>query len=142
MHSSVRGVHSCHAAQRPEKTNSIEIAIDQTEPRKDTIPFIRVPYTNLIPERPDLEKEVSSNHHDALHAFATYLAEKEDIATADALKLAAKGAGIMSETKATLGRSLLRFGNYLTEGFEKRNKEMVRLTTDIALRPLRRQGLK
>jgi hypothetical protein len=87
MHSSVRGVHSCHAAQRPEKTNSIEIAIDQTEPRKDTIPFIRVPYTNLIPERPDLEKEVSSNHHDALHAFATYLAEKEDIATADALKL-------------------------------------------------------
>jgi hypothetical protein len=95
-----------------------------------------------MPERPDLEKDDSSNHHDALHAFATYLAEKEDIATADALKLAAKGAGIMSETNATVGKLLLRFGNYLTEDLEKRNKEIVRLTTDTALRPLRRQGLK
>jgi phospholipase C len=125
-----------------DKTNSIEVAINQTEPRKDTISFIRVPYTNLMPERPDLEKDDSSNHHDALHAFATYLAENEDIATAEALKLAAKGAGIISETKATVGKWLLRFGNYLTEDREKRNKEMVRLTTDVALRPFRRQGLK
>jgi len=106
------------------------------------VPFIRVPYANLMPERPDLEKEDASDHHDALHAFATYLAEKEDVATADALKLAAKGAGVWSETKASAGRWLLRFGNFLSEDLEKRNKDMVRLTTDAALRPLRRQGLK
>jgi phospholipase C len=128
--------------ERTAAANSISVAINQPQPRQDTVPFIRIPYTNLIPERPDLEKDDYSDHHRALHAFAVFLAEKADVGTADALRLAAEGAGLWSNAKATLGKWLLRFGNYLTTDLEKRNAEMARLTTDMALRPLRRQGLK
>jgi phospholipase C len=122
-------------------TNSIEVALTLEKPRKDTVPFIRIPYTNLMPERPDLEKEDSSDHHEALHAFAAYLSEKEDAAIAEAIRVAAQAAGIWSKSKSNLGKWMLRFGNYLTKDLEKQNKEKVRLTTDVALRRLRRLGL-
>lgn len=124
-----------------ENTNSIGVAINQKQPRLDTVPFIRVPYTQLMPERPDLEKEDSSDHHKALHAFAAYLAEEKDSATAEAIRVLAASAGAWSKSKAEAGKLLLRLGNYLARDLEKQNKENVRLTTDVALRPLRRVGL-
>jgi len=126
---------------RTASANSIAAAINQEQPRTDTIPFIRIPYTNLMPERPDLEKEDSSDHHKALHAFAAYLSEKEDAAIADAIKVAAQAAGIWSKSKASVGKWMLKVGTYLTRELEKQNKEKVRLTTDVALRRLRRSGL-
>jgi phospholipase C len=126
---------------RTASANSIGVAINEEQPRRDTVPFIRVSYTNLMPERPDLEKEDSSDHHTALHAFAAYLAEEKDAATAEAIRVAARGAGVWSKSKAKVGKWLLKFGNYLTRDLEKLNKEKVRLTTDVALRPLHRIGL-
>jgi hypothetical protein len=121
--------------------NSVEVAINLEQPPRDTVPFIRIPYTNLMPERPDLEKEDSSDHHKALHAFAAFLSEKEDTAIAEAIRTAAQAAGIWSKARANVGKSLLRLGNFLTKDLEKQNKEKVRLTTDVALRRLRRGGL-
>lgn len=127
--------------QRTASATSIGVAINQPHPRQDTVPFIRVPYTNLIPDRPDLEVEDASGHHTALHAFAAFLAEKEDATIAEAIRIAAEGAGAWSKSKATLGKWMLKFGNYLTKDMEKQNTEKVRLVTDVALRPLRRVGL-
>jgi len=126
---------------RTDSANSLAVAINQEQPRRDTVPFIRIPYTNLMPERPDLEKEDSSDHHKALHAFAAYLSEKEDVAIADAIRVATQAAGIWSKAKASVGKWMLRFGTYLTRDLEKQDKEKVRLTTDVALRRLRRNGL-
>lgn len=95
-----------------------------------------------MPERPDLEKEDSSGHHASLHAFAAFLAEKEAATTAEAIKFAAEGAGIWSKSKAGVGRWMLELGSYLTRDLERQNEEKVRLTTDMALRPLRRMGLR
>src|ERR1700732_2581440 len=52
--------------RRTEKANSIAGAINQDKLRAGTVPFLRVPYTQLMPDRPDLEKEDSSNHHESL----------------------------------------------------------------------------
>jgi phospholipase C len=127
---------------RTAAANGIGVAITLKQARMDTIPFIRVPYTNLIPQRPDLEKEDSSGHHAALHAFAAYLAEEKDAVTAEAIKMAARGAGVWSKSKATLGKWMLRVGSYLIGDLERQNEQKVRLTTDVALRPLHRIGLK
>jgi phospholipase C len=59
--------------RRTAAATSIGIAIHETAPRTDTIPFIRVPYTKLIPERPDWEKQDVSAHHQALQVFAQHL---------------------------------------------------------------------
>lgn len=122
--------------RRTERANSISVVLNQDSPRDGTVPFIRVPYSQLIPERPDLEKEDASRHHEALHAFAEYLAEQRDEATAAAIRKLAKGAGFWVKSKAELGRLLLRAGTALTKDLEKLRRERVRATTDIAMKTL------
>jgi hypothetical protein len=46
------------------------------------------------------------------------------------------------EAEALLGKWMLRVGSYLIGDLEKQNEQKVRLTTDVALRPLHRIGLK
>jgi phospholipase C len=123
--------------RRTEQANSIAVAINQRQPRDGTVPFIRVPYTQLMPDRPDLEKEDSSNHHEALHAFAAYLAETEDEATANLIKEFAKGANLWVKTKAAVGKLMMRMGSALTKGLEQQTKTRVTTTTRVALRLLR-----
>ncbi len=127
--------------RRTAAANSLAVAINQAKPRQDTVPFIRIPYTNLMPERPDLEQEDSSDHHNALHAFAAYLSEKEDAAISNAIRVAAQAASMWSRCKATVGKWMLKSGTYLLSDLDKQNKEKVRLTTDAALRRLRHSGL-
>ena len=66
---------------------SVGTAIRETAPRTDTIPFIRVPYSALMPPQPDWEKANTSNHHEALQAFAEHLANQAvgPMPTADAV---------------------------------------------------------
>ena len=123
--------------RRTENANSIAVALNQTKPRGGTVPFIRVPYTQLIPERPNLEQEDSSAHHEALHAFAAYLAEKVDVAVSRRIQDLAKGASIWAKTKAGIGRLLLRIGTALTKQFDQERKQRVRLTTQVAMKQLR-----
>jgi phospholipase C len=127
--------------RRTEKANSIAVALDQEKSREKTVPFIRVPYTQLIPERPDLEKEDSSRHHEALHAFAEFLAEKEDAATASLIQELAKGASTWARAKAELGKVMLRLGTALTKDLETQRKRRVLATTQVAMKQLRQSSL-
>jgi phospholipase C len=58
---------------RTAAANSISKLINEPTPRQDTVPFIRVPYTQLIPDHPEWEKRDISDHHAALAAFSYYL---------------------------------------------------------------------
>jgi phospholipase C len=128
---------------RTENANSVGVALNQGKPREDTVPFIRVPYTQLMPDRPDLEKEDSSKHHEALHAFAAYLAEKEDTATAALIKDLAKGASAWVTLKAQVGKVMLRIGAALTKELERHETRRVAITTEVAFKqfpPARKVG--
>src|ERR1700730_2651205 len=123
--------------RRTEQANSIAVALNQDKPPTGTVPFIRVPYTQLMPDRPDLEKEDSSSHHEALHAFAAYLAEGEDAATTILIKELAKGASAWVRAKAAIGKLMLRLGAALTKDLEQQRKKRVTATTQVALKQLR-----
>jgi phospholipase C len=125
--------------RRTEAANSIEVALNQNQSRQDTLPFIRVPYTNLIPERPDLEKDEPSNHQEALHAFAWYLAQGKDAATADLIATLAKSATGWVKLKADLGRLMLYLGTSLTKELEDLQRKRVRATTQVALHQVSRR---
>lgn len=123
--------------RRTDAANSIAVALTEPKPRAGTVPFIRVPYTQLIPDRPDLEQEDSSFHHEAIHAFAAYLAEKVDVAAAKLIQDLAKGASLWVRAKAGVGRLLLRIGTALTKQFDKERKHRVMVTTQVAMKQLR-----
>jgi phospholipase C len=59
--------------RRAAAAGSIATAIRESQARTDTIPFIRVPYTMLMPPNPELETGDNSGHHDALRVFAQHL---------------------------------------------------------------------
>jgi phospholipase C len=71
---------------RTAAANSIGTAITESRPRTDTLPFIRISTSVVLPPRPGLEKEVDSNHHVALLAFANYLRNEMGIEAAKALE--------------------------------------------------------
>jgi len=96
-----------------------------------------VPYSELIPGRPDLEKEDSSDHQQALHAFASYLAEERDAATAKLIRELARGGSWWLRAKAALGKLFLRGGN-ATKDLEDLRRKRVVTTTQTALREVQR----
>ena len=127
--------------RRTQEANSIGVVLNQAQPRQTTVPFIRVPYSNLMPERPDLEKEDSSDHQQAIHAFAWFLAQSAETVSADLLRELTGDAGLWVRSKAELGKLMLRIGTALTSDLEKRRTMRIRITTDVALRQLRRGNL-
>jgi phospholipase C len=122
--------------QRTGAAESIGVAVNQDRPREDTLPFVRIPYSTLIPPRPDLEKEDSSNHQTALQKFAEYLAKTEDAGSAEAIKLLASSASWWARTKAAIGKTCLWTGAQLTRELEQYRKEKVATTTRVALKRL------
>jgi phospholipase C len=62
--------------RRAAAATSIAIALRESQPRTDTIPFIRVSYTQLMPPNPELETRDDSIHHDALRLFAQHLQDQ------------------------------------------------------------------
>jgi phospholipase C len=60
--------------RRAAAANSIAEAIREPQARTDTIPFIRVSYTQLMPAHPEWETQDGSIHHQALQLFAEHLA--------------------------------------------------------------------
>jgi phospholipase C len=125
--------------QRTATANSIGVALNQDRPREDTLPFIRIPYTTLIPLRPDLEKEDSSNHQAALVKFAEYLARTEDAGSTEAIKLLAGSASWWAQTKAEIGKTFLWAGAHLTRELEQYRKEKVATTTRVTLKRLNQE---
>src|SRR5258708_1009460 len=68
---------------RTDTANSISVAFKESAPRTDTPAFIRVPYTDLMPQRPELERYDVSRHDEAITAFASFLAREEEAISAD-----------------------------------------------------------
>jgi phospholipase C len=63
--------------RRTAAATSIGEAIREPAPRADTTPFIRVPYTVLIPEHPEWEQQdQDSKYHQGLQAFAQRVASQ------------------------------------------------------------------
>jgi phospholipase C len=100
--------------RRTATANSVGITLVEGKARENTVPFVRVPYSTLIPSRPDLEQEDSSTHHAALQKFAEFLAEKEDAGTIEVVKILAGTASWWARSKAGIGKIFLKAGAGLT----------------------------
>jgi phospholipase C len=121
---------------RTAEANSIEVALNQDKAREDTVPFIRVPYTDLMPERVDLEKEDSSEHRKALYLFSQYLAGRTEALVGKVLNEFGQGLGLFANLKARLGKLMLRAGARLTRELEDMRQRRVQKTTEMAQRNL------
>lgn len=114
---------------RTAAANSIGVAITETQARTDTLPFIRISTTVVLPPHPDLEKEVGSNHQIALQAFAKYLRTEMGGEVAGILEEVAN-AGTWMKLKARLGKIFLRIGTYLGKDLEENDEKRIRLAVE------------
>jgi phospholipase C len=121
---------------RTAAANSIGVAITENAPRTDTLPFIRISTSVVLPDRPDLEKEVDSNHHIALQQFAKFLRTEMGDA-AKVLEEVAEG-GAWMKLKARVGRVFLRVGTFLTKALEDNDQKRIGLAVDSVMTFLKR----
>ncbi len=121
---------------RTAAANSIGVAITETAPRTNTLPFIRISTSEVLPDRPDLEMEVNSNHHIALQAFAKYLRTEMGDA-AKVLEEVAEG-GRWMNLKARVGKLFLRLGTFLTKELEDNDQKRIKLAVDSVMTFLKR----
>ena len=77
---------------RTAAASSIATALDQAVARTDTVAFIRVPYTDLVPENAAAERTDPSRHHEAIIAFASFLGQEIGPAVGDAVAVLARSA--------------------------------------------------
>ena len=122
---------------RAAQANSIAVAFSEATPRTDTISFIRVPYSDLVPAKPELEKEDASDHQKALRLFAAYLQDQPSWLTGKAMGRIAERAGRWSRMKAALGKQFIKAGTRLTSGLEEHNEKRVEAITSLVLNGLR-----
>jgi phospholipase C len=116
---------------RTAQANSIGVAL-RAQKRNDVLPFIRVPYTNLMPDNPDLEKNDVSRHHEAIHAFALFLAKEETAAVGSLVEKLARTAGAWMKCRAWVGRALQRIGKWSVNSANNQRKDTVWATTEVA----------
>jgi phospholipase C len=121
---------------RTAAANSIGVAITENAPRTDTLPFVRISTSVVLPDRPDLEKEVDSNHHVALQQFAKFLRTEMGDA-AKVLEEVAEG-GAWMKSKARLGKLFLRLGTFLTKELEDNDQKRIGLAVDSVMTFLKR----
>jgi phospholipase C len=122
---------------RTAAANSIGVAITKNAPRTDTLPFIRISTSKLLPSKPDLEKDVNSNHHVALRAFATFLRTEMGVEAAEILEKVADP-GAWMRLKAWVGRGFLRAGTNLTKDLEENDQNRLQLAVDTVVTALKR----
>ena len=114
--------------RRTAAATSISVAIgDQL--RYDTPAFIRVPYTQLVPPDPALERDDSSEHHRALQAFAYHLARQTG--NVSALEEASREAGKWIRIKSIIGNAMLSAGAKLTSDLQNSNKDKIEVTMRV-----------
>lgn len=118
---------------RTQNANSIGVAMRESQPRTDTLPFIRVPYSDLIPPKPDLEKLDSTTHHRALEAFSNFLKGELDEVAAKMLEEVARASDWM-RVKASIGRQLIRLGSFLTKDLDENNQKRIKVAVQTIVR--------
>ena len=121
---------------RTAAANSIGVAITEGQPRTDTLPFIRISTSVVLPDRPDLEMEVNSNHQIALQAFAKYLRTEMGDAAKVLEEVAA--AGWWMNLKARVGKLFLRVGTFLGKELEDNDQNRIKLAVDSVITYLKR----
>jgi phospholipase C len=121
---------------RTAAANSIGVAITESQPRTDTLPFIRISTSVVLPDRPDLEKEVNSDHQIALQAFAKYL--RTEMGDAAKVLEEVAGAGWWMNLKARVGKLFLRVGTSLTNELEENDQKRIQLAVDSVVTYLKR----
>ena len=113
---------------RTSGATSISAAIGNRR-RDDTPAFVRVPYSDLIPPNPALEREDSSAHHKSLHAFAYFLAK--ETGNLSATQQASMEATAWMKMKAAIGKVMQSAGETLGADLHKYNKNKVDGTVQI-----------
>jgi len=117
---------------RTDKANSVSVAFRESAPRTDTPAFIRVPYTDLMPQRPELERYDVSRHDEAITAFASFLAREEEAISADVVSALSFEAALWIGWKAAVGRFFGRIGHALAHGLNRGHDDRVSATRLVA----------
>jgi phospholipase C len=117
--------------QRTAAANSIAVAL-RGKRRDDTVGFIRVPYSDLVPQHPEWEQEEPSAFQTGIHAFAYFLSKQADAAAAAALAKASEGASWLTKAQSALARFFTAMGNWLEQGLQQRRQERIRQTMKVA----------
>lgn len=117
---------------RVAAARSIGVVLDQAQARTDTTRFIRIPYTSLIPENPALDQGQGSNHHEALHALAAFIAIEKGPVLAAAVTEIARVAGLWVRVKAVVGRLVQAIGQWLEGDLKQIQKARMDATSQVA----------
>lgn len=113
---------------RTAAATSIAAALTEATPRTDTVPFIRVPYSDLIPPKPELEKEDVSDHQAAINLFARNL----ELRTNDArFHDAHLPPNVITRAKNRIGKKLIKIGNGLTKDYQLNQRRKVERLTNL-----------
>jgi phospholipase C len=113
---------------RTANANSVAVALTEAAPREDTIPFIRVPYKDLIPAKPELEKEDINSHQAAIQGFARDLEQRTNDSR---FKVAQALPNVFARSKNGIGKKLIKAGNYLTKDYQRIQREKVDRLTNL-----------
>ena len=115
---------------RTAAANPISVAIASRRRDDAAGPtFVRVPYTDLIPPNPALEREDWSDHHKALQTFAYFLAK--EMGNVSAVQQASMEPSAWIRWKASIGTRLLSAGATLASDLQKFEKNRVDGTMEI-----------
>jgi len=123
--------HLAPLGARTAAANSIGVAL-RAEDRSAFLPFIRVPYTDLIPNDPDLEKTALSHHQEAIRAFALFLATEESSALGSAIDTLSRGARWWVKIRGWIGGAVQWIGKWLTRPLDNDRSAKVWATTQVA----------
>ncbi|MDQ6768860.1 MAG: phospholipase [Gemmatimonadota bacterium] len=118
--------------ERTRTANSIGTALTERAARETTPLFIRVPYSDLIPPKPELEQQDESRHHRAIRAFATFLATEEAVVAGDLVDILARGAGWWVRAQDFIGTALQRFGRRLARPQDRQRENRVAAIAQVA----------
>jgi phospholipase C len=117
---------------RTAAATSIQVALRDNMLPSTVLPFIRVPYTDLMPANPDLEKEDLSRHHRAIHALAAFLAKEMGPATGALVQLIAAEAGLVTRLNASIGKLLMRIGGLFSRSLSKQQDDRTWAVVEVA----------
>jgi phospholipase C len=109
--------------ERTRQANSIATALHfEDGPRQNCTSFISIPYSDLIPSKPDLEKRDENANHQAIHFFADFINQKPQEPTTPSC---------FDSFKFSVGKALTSCGMWLSKEEHARKNARIDLTNDI-----------
>jgi len=113
---------------RAEHANSIAVALDfEHGPRRDCLPFIRVPTSALISSDTESEKWDSNVNHEAIHQFADFMEREKKVAVQSQVTPLSRTAKV----KEKIGHQLVKFGMWLEKDSSEHRKSRIEHTCEV-----------